>query len=476
MTDTRDKDQTRATGADMRSPGMPQGQAPARGQPQMTAMQRAAAERQARFTVFVDSAMANQATIERSLKHHGISWDFFMAALEVGLRNTMKGDPDFFDRVSPQSFLEALLKACHLGLLPDGKEGAIVRYANDAAFLPMVEGFVKILWNTGAVTEINHNVVCEGDDFDFQEGDDGFVTHRRSLKRAENAEVIGAWCVIKLATGGKLIEICDQVDLKKMAAVSRAQKGPRVDWAREMHRKGPFRRVIKRMPKTPHLSDLIAQDDTAYDLNAVAVPAQPSIARKSLFSSKVAVRRQPQEIEDARIPGPESGAPANGADDVEGVETQAGAASDAADGEVGPVDETALIGAVTAIREAESLSAVLDAVDAALPLCKDDEERAWVNETATARRTEIAPPEPLVLTAIISSTTGARQYEDANLWRDDILTKMDTLSGDPLAAFWKRNLEHILAAGENGFDEQAERVLDVAKGRNLPTEVHDVVG
>src|SRR5215472_6192096 len=219
---------------------------PAEQKPRPTVMQRAQAERNNRLTAFQDSARTNQAVIERSLKHHGLTFDQFMAALEVGLRNTMKNDEKFFEVVSPQSFLEAVLKAVHHGLLPDGKEGAIVRYATEAAFLPMVEGFAKIVWQTGLVTEINTGVVCDGDDFDWQEGDSGYVTHRRSLRRPADAEVIGAWCVIKLKTGGTLIEVTDQAELAQIARVSRAQKGPRVDWPKEMSRKAPFRRIIKR--------------------------------------------------------------------------------------------------------------------------------------------------------------------------------------------------------------------------------------
>jgi recombination protein RecT len=420
---------------------------------QMTAVQRAAHDRQVKLNSFLTAVVDNRADIERYIKPHGISFDFFQASVEVGLRQLMKTDDKFFEVVPVASFIEAVLKGCFLGLLPDGKEGAIVRFAGEAAFLPMVEGFSKKLWKTGMVIEINHNVVCEGDDFEFEEGDNGFVSHKRSLVRPADAEVIGAWCVIKLKTGGQLIEVVDQADLRKIAAVSKAQKGPRVEWAREMHRKAPFRRIVKRMPKDEGLSHLIAHDDTAYDLESrqPAPPPESAVPRQSVFGHR-AVR--------TALPAAEQAAD-------EGADEQRA-------GEQAPVDDRdgVLTAAVTALRQAEDPTSLAEAVQAwkDQPLLSDltGDERLWLEETARARLAELLPPPRL--RAIISSATGEREYQDADLWMNDILAKLSSLKGDPAAVFWKKNLEFILEAGEGGFDAQADRLLEVAAERGLPTD------
>lgn len=439
--------------------------------PPMTAVQQAAATRAAKMNTFLDAATANQANIERSLKHHGIEFSFFMAALEVGLRNTLKTDSGFFDVVPVQAFIEAALKACHLGLLPDGKEGAIVRFANDAAFLPMVEGFSKILWKTGAVTEINHNVVCVGDDFDFQEGDDGFVTHRRSLTRPADAEVIGAWCVVKLATGGKLIEVCDQADLKKIASVSRATKGPRVDWQKEMHRKAPFRRIMKRLPKTEALSALIAHDDTAYDLARTMTPAieAPAAQRKALFSDRPVRRQKPA----AALEAPQE--PQDGVEVtvvVEDTGSALQAALEALEGAI-PAGATAVAEVIHAIEEDPALQD-LGADESAKLVAAMNDAGARAMEVVVAPEDDFpgdAPPRDsdFSLTAIITSTEGAVVYEDAGEWRDDILAKMSTITGPAAVGFWKANRGFIRAARDAGVPE-ATRVIEDGAERGLPVE------
>ena len=429
----------------------------------LTAMQKAAQDRQQKMGAFIEAARANEDSITRSLKHHGLTFDFFMGALEVGLRNTMKADETFFEKVPVQSFIEAVLRATHFGLLPDGKEGAIVRFADGAAFLPMVEGFTKILWQTGAVTEINSGVVCEGDEFDFQEGDDGFVTHRRSLRRAADAETIGAWCVIKLATGGKIIEVCDLADLTKIAAVSRAQKGPRVDWKREMHRKAPFRRAMKRMPKTPALSGLIAHDDSTYDLARMSTPdaRAPAIPQKALFGNKPAVRRE-------RIAPPTADANQGAAESVQAPTESAATDAPATDGER---DQAALISAIAAIDAAADMTTLMEATEIARQI--EDltaDEATWIDERMRVGLERLAPP--FALSAVLSSAKGVQTFDDAKVWRDDILTKMASIKdAAALGAFWKVNLEFVLAAGENGFIEEAERILEVAQGRHLRTEI-----
>lgn len=494
MADTRDQQRTQTAGADMRDGSMPQGQAPAARQPNMTAVQRAAAERQARYSTFIAAATLNQASIERSLKHHGISFDFFMAALDVGLKNTMKNDEKFFEVVSPQSFLEAVLRATHLGLLPDGKEGAIVRFKDEAAFLAMAEGFVKILWATGVVVEINHNVVCEGDDFDFQEGDSGYVTHRRSLKRASNAETIGAWCVVKLATGGTLIEVCDQADLQKMAAVSRAQKGPRFDWAREMHRKGPFRRIVKRMPKTSRLSELIGHDDTAYDLARVSSAAAEGVRRaipnKALFAD---TRHQEpdDEVNDEDGQASSDRSEGNAAQDAQAGDGQdsqgqmddetSPGAGDAleAEGQAGEDDVDIVIDDPAYVQrlrfriesndDVEAFWEVMDTVFEGSDNRLSSNTREILNTLADAHG-KLLDGGPLLRAWTTSTQKEPKVYQDGNEWASAILEKLGAIKShkDQLRAFWAKNVDLVRRAEK--YDIGAvRRVREAAAKHGLET-------
>lgn len=466
----------------MREGGMPQGQAPAnRAPPRETAMQEAARKRSERKREFAEMAIQHRDDIERSLRALGIPFDTFIAALEVGLNQTMKNNEAFFEKVSPQSFLQEVVRAAHLGIMPDGKEGAIVNYGAEAAFMPMVEGFVKLIWGTGMVVDVNQNVVCEGDDFDFEEGDQGYVRHRRSLTRAADAATIGAWCVINLKTGGKLIEVVDQADLKKIAGVSRATKGPRVDWEREMHRKAPFRRIVKRMPKTEGLAALLAADDRHYDLtrspSAALSGDAPAVPTNKLFSGRVAVRRPRKAL------------------DAPQEQLREDHAQEQGEEEMGEAVDHSTVHHAPNVDKLEDFIATLDAMDSAVEfattlseldedptvaeLSAEGQERLQAAvERNRARFLEAAKAgqddaDDFQLQAIIRSSEGVKVYglDHADQWRDSILTKLAALAGDQAKVFWLKNLPFILAARDNGFPLHAGRVLEVGAGRGLPSEV-----
>lgn len=82
-----------------------------------------------------------------------------------------------------QSLLIAIMKAAAMGLLPDGKQGALVeRYDNDAkdymvAFQPMVWGIAKLGRETGAIKTIRAVLVFRGETFRILAGEEDRIEH-----------------------------------------------------------------------------------------------------------------------------------------------------------------------------------------------------------------------------------------------------------------------------------------------------------
>lgn len=485
--DTRQQSKTRTAGADMRQPGVPNGQALAEHRAQTPTMSAADAARdklRKGRQFFIDRVIERRDEIQRALQASGVDYDSFMAALEIGLTQAVNSDDKFVYDVEITSFIDAVLRAAYVGIRPDGKEGAIVRYANRASFLPMVEGYIKVLWATGTIKDINHNVVCDGDHFEFREGDNGFIDHQRSLTRAADAKVIGAWCIINMneaAGGGRMAEIVDQAELEKIAKVSRATRGPRVDWQREMHRKAPFRRLVKRLPKTERLIALISADDANFDLTAPAAkdPAAPAaVPKNSIFSGRVAVPRKAKSEQPA-IEAPAHAETAADVDDtiehVEIIETSSAAATPATPEEfikfMAEVDSAIEFGeaclALEASPEAQEWPeaqqlAVLKAIDQA-------KKRLGIGEEAGEDGGD-GQQQPFVLTAILRSSEGERHFDSADTWRDDILVRMASLKGDALATFWKVNRSLVLAAREQGYPLHAGKVLEAAAHYGLKVE------
>lgn len=473
MSQDRTQDRTRYAGADMREGGMPQGQAPARQTPnqrQMTAVEKAKEEARAFRGKLLEVVADQRPMIEGFLRVHGVDWEFFVAALKVGLEGTMKNDRDFFDPnqgVTVASFIDAVVRCAKDGLMPDGKQAAIARFKRVATYMPMAEGFCHILYSTGFVKDINHDVVRDCDEIDAVTGDDGYVRHKKPFKRPAQAETIGAWCVINLRTGGKIIELCDDKDLADIAGVSKATKGPRIDWEDEMHRKGPFRRAIKRAPKNPRLAQLIAHDDMNYDLSKGQTTIERTVVvpKDALFADKAAVKSKPKEL--AHEPAEVVETIAEEAEPAEPVELDAG--------EI-----------VTQIRHAENLPdlAAIKAHVGEHAEQFDEEALDWIDEAIDARVRELTEtahggsqqpeedPDAGRLLAVIQSDRGPREYEDAREWRDDLLNKLSSLSGGAAKSFAKLNIGFVRSSME-WHPEEAGRVLKVFQDRNLIAKEED---
>lgn len=82
-----------------------------------------------------------------------------------------------------QSLLIAVMKAAAMGLLPDGKQGALVeRYDSDSrdymvAFQPMVWGIAKLGRETGAIKTIRAVLVFRGEAFRILAGEEDRIEH-----------------------------------------------------------------------------------------------------------------------------------------------------------------------------------------------------------------------------------------------------------------------------------------------------------
>lgn len=394
----------------------------------------------------MDSVEANKADLVSLLKPLDIDYDFFRSCLRLALLKSMRDD-DKFHTASQTTFIESVIRAAKDGVVPDGKEGAIVRYAAEFQYQPMRDGMVKVIWSTGMVRDINDNVVTENEEktgrFKYMEGDAGFIEHQKDLNRKDTDVIVAAYCVINLNNGGKIIEIVPKADLEKIAATAKSQKA-RGAWKLEMHRKAAIRRAVKRMPKTRRLSQMIAHDDLNYDLNRVAPSGSRPIIpvdRRNLFADKAAV------------PAPDQ------ADVAPKVVVE--------DEPVGHSE--AVIAAIERVNDAEDFTAFFE-VTASIeqdPALQDlfGEESLALTEAMNAKQQKLSRG-ALVLTAILNSEKGEQTFDDAEIWLSDLLAKMDATSGKTRKAFWTRNVEFILAAKEAGV-EQADRLFAVAKGHGL---------
>lgn len=192
----------------------------------------------------------------------------------------VNGNPALID-ADRRSLFEAAMKAAQDGLLPDGRDGALVIFNTKVKvdgkdvtiakvqWLVMVGGLLKKVRNSGELKEITSHVVYERDEFNYVLGDDEKITHKPYTGPEEPGSVIMVYAIAKTKDEGIYREVMTVRQVERVRAVSRAKDGPAwKNWWDEMARKTVIRRLSKRLPTSADLDDLIRRDDELYDFNA----------------------------------------------------------------------------------------------------------------------------------------------------------------------------------------------------------------
>src|SRR5688500_5969553 len=80
------------------------------------------------------------------------------------------------------TLFSACLECATDGLLPDGREAAIVPYGKEATYMPMVGGLLKMMRNSGDIAAVVPQIVCQNDTFDYWVDEHGeHIMHKPKL-------------------------------------------------------------------------------------------------------------------------------------------------------------------------------------------------------------------------------------------------------------------------------------------------------
>ncbi|WP_324695436.1 recombinase RecT [Novosphingobium sp. RL4] len=160
------------------------------------------------------------------------------------------------------SLFGAVVRLAQDGLLPDGREAALVMFGNKAQAMPMIAGILKKIRQSGDVSYVSAQIVYENDRFKWSLGFDETIEHEPAPLDQEPGEPIAAYAVAVLKDGSRLLEVMRKSEIEKVRAVSRAARnGPWVQWWGEMARKTVMRRLSKRLPMSTDLEDTVFQRD-----------------------------------------------------------------------------------------------------------------------------------------------------------------------------------------------------------------------
>lgn len=159
----------------------------------------------------------------------------------------------------------AATRAAQMGLLPDGREGAIVTFKGQAQWMPMVAGLQKLIRNSGELASLDAQIVCKNDKFTYRPGIDGVPVHEPDWF-GDRGETIGVYAVARMKDGSAYCEIMNMKQIQSIRGVSRSGNGG--PWggpfADEMMRKSVIRRLAKRLPMSTDLDGALHEDDDLF--------------------------------------------------------------------------------------------------------------------------------------------------------------------------------------------------------------------
>jgi len=156
------------------------------------------------------------------------------------------------------SLYNSVIRCAQDGLIPDGREAALVIFKSKKGvlvqYMPMIGGLRKVLAEHGF--QLAANVVKENDTFDYQLGDEPFVKHKPPKLGKDRGDTIGAYAIIR-DEQGRMVgdpEVMSRGEIEEIRKISRAatsEYGPWVNHYDEMCRKTVGRRAFKQAPLGP---------------------------------------------------------------------------------------------------------------------------------------------------------------------------------------------------------------------------------
>lgn len=227
---------------------------------------------QQQLSVIKNSLLANQNVIKDTLPD-GVSFQRFGSIV----MQAVTSDPKIM-ACDPQSIVNAAKKCAADGLIPDGRQAAMVIFKGTLQYMPMYQGIIDVIYRAGTVKSIKSNIVYQNDEVTLIQGDDEKFEHK-PLLFGDRGAPIGVYCVAKLSNGEVMREFMsrEEIDVIKNAAPS--QNGP---WNGphflEMWKKTVFRRLSKWLPLSKREMDIInAVDGDVIEGNVIDGNSAPKM-------------------------------------------------------------------------------------------------------------------------------------------------------------------------------------------------------
>lgn len=173
------------------------------------------------------------------------------------------------------SLLGAMVQSAQLGLDPSGVSGEayLLPFGKEVTFVPGYKGLVALMYRSGSVTDVNADVVREGDEFAWEKGTAPFLRHKYGAQRGK---LTHAWCVATIRGGGKVFTVLTAEDIekiKKSSASARSGSSPWSTHEESMWMKSAVRRNAKLCPVNAQIAQALAADEDSEERGIPSIVA-----------------------------------------------------------------------------------------------------------------------------------------------------------------------------------------------------------
>lgn len=243
------------------------------------------------LSVIVDT-IKREPTMQKALKDSlppHVPLEKFTAAAIAAIRNA----PQLFVDCDRQSIYNAVAQAARDGLIPDGRQGALVPFntkvkqgdkeywIKKCQFMIMPQGIIDKLAKIGIT--VYAVSVYEKDPIQFWNDSTGQHVKHNYEPFSERGQRIGAFACATLRDGRTYVETMSMAEIDRVKAVSKQKTqdgrffGPWVEWPERMEQKSALHRICKRLPSVE-----ISEDDEFTGRQPESIVIQPEPETKKL--------------------------------------------------------------------------------------------------------------------------------------------------------------------------------------------------
>jgi recombination protein RecT len=185
-----------------------------------------------------------------------------------------------------ESVFQCMLQLSQLGIEPDGRRAHLIPFEDRKSgktictLIVDYKGLAELVMNTGLVSYIHADVVCDNDEFEYNKGE--LKTHKIDFKK-DRGTAYAAYALCRFKDGSEKCEVIPRSQIETIRDRSNGYKAFKNGYTKtnpwdtdeqEMWKKTAFRRLSKWLPLSSEQRDTIDSDQDRSEINVTPVAPQ----------------------------------------------------------------------------------------------------------------------------------------------------------------------------------------------------------